>query len=534
VSARGGDARQGEGGRVFLVGAGPGDPGLLTLKGRDVLACADVVLYDALASPRLLAHAPAGAEKVQVGKRHGRDSVGQEEIEALMVARARDGKTVVRLKGGDPFIFGRGGEEAEACLRAGIHFEVVPGVTSAIAVPAYAGIPLTHREHSSLVTFVTGQSGSARPGYDVDWAALARTGGTLVFLMAMTRIGEIASALMAAGMSPDTPVAGIRWGTLPRQRRVLSTLARIEADSAADLVRPPVIFVVGDVAGLATDLGWYEKLPLFGRRIVVTRARHQAAALAERLERSAAEIIEFPTIEIADLPIAASVFDAVGSQDWLVLTSVNGVESFFGQLMAGGRDLRELAGVKVAAIGPATRAAVEAKGIRVAAQPAEYRAEALLETLGDVRGQRILLARAEVAREILPDTLRERGAFVEVVPVYRTSFPDTPMASAAMPEPHASVGAARAAPVADSSTGPLGEFDLITFTSSSTVTGFDRLCGGRAKDVLSGRFVAAIGPITAQTLTSLGIAVDVMPASYTIEALAAEIEAFFANRKPLA
>jgi uroporphyrinogen III methyltransferase / synthase len=493
-------------GRVYLVGAGPGDPGLLTLRGRDVLARADVVLYDALASTRLLDHAPPAAEKILVGKRHGRDSVGQDDIESLMVARARDGKTVVRLKGGDPFIFGRGGEEAEACVRAGIGFEVVPGVTSAVAVPAFAGVPLTHREHSSLVTFVTGQSGGARPGYDVDWVALAKTGGTLVFLMAMTRIGEIAAGLMDAGMSPGTPVAGIRWGTLPRQKKVVSTLARIAADSAGDLVRPPVVFVVGDVAGLAADLGWYEKLPLFGRRIVVTRARHQAAALAERLERSAAEVIEFPTIEIARMPIAPDVFDRLAEKDWLVLTSVNGVEEFFGQLRAARRDVRDLAGVKIAAIGPATREAVEARGVLVAAQPSEYRAEALLEALGDVAGQKVLLARAEVAREILPDTLRARGADVEILSVYRTSHPD----HAREPLPPA--------------------FDLITFTSSSTVTGFDKLTGGRAKQALAGKSVAAIGPVTVGTLTSLGIPVDVMPGDYTIDALASEIEAFFANR----
>lgn len=495
-------------GRVYLVGAGPGDPGLLTLKGKEALARADVVLYDALASPRLLEYAPAEAEKLLVGKRHGRDSVAQDDIEDLMVSRAREGKTVVRLKGGDPFIFGRGGEEAEACARAGIAWEVVPGVTSAVSVPAYAGIPLTHREHSSLVTFVTGQSGKARPGYDVDWAALARTGGTLVFLMAMTRIGEISRELVAAGMSPDTPVAGIRWGTLPRQTTVVSTLARIEADAGVELVRPPVVFVVGEVAALARELAWYERLPLFGRRIVVTRARHQAGALAGRLEGLGAEVLEWPTIEVAELTVPASVFDGLSNQDVLVLTSVNGVESFFGQMLRAGRDLRELAGVDLAAIGPATRAAIEARGLVVAVQPAEFRAEALLEALGDVQGRRILLARAEVAREVLPDTLRERGATVEVVPVYRTSFVEDEGAASSEDQ----------------------DFDMITFTSSSTVTGFDRRTGGRAREVLSGRLVAAIGPITARTLADLGIAVDVMPEQYTIEALTAEIEAFFANR----
>ena len=504
-------------GRVYLVGAGPGDPGLLTLRGRDVLAGADVVLYDSLANDRLLGHAPASAEKVLVGKRHGRAgdarNVSQAEIEALMLAHARAGKAVVRLKGGDPFIFGRGGEEAEACRRAGVEFEVVPGVTSAVAVPAFAGVPLTHREHSSLVTFVTGQSGSARPDADIDWTALARTGGTLVFLMAMTRIGEIAAKLVAAGMSADTPVAGIRWGTLPRQRKVVSTLARIGKDAGHDLVRPPVVFVVGAVAGLADDLGWYERLPLFGRRIVVTRARRQAEALASRLERSGAQVLECPTIELSELPISPSVLDAAGGYDWLLLTSVNGVDAFFGQFLAAGRDLRELAGVKLAAIGPATRRAVEARGRRVAAEPGEYRAEALLEVLGDVGGKRILLARAEVAREVLPDSLRERGAHVDVVPVYRTSAP--PVSS-----PADAIEA-------------LGDFDMVTFTSSSTVSGFDGLCARGARETLAGKLVAAIGPVTAQTLESLGIAVDVMPVDYTIDALADAIEAFFANRQAL-
>jgi uroporphyrinogen III methyltransferase / synthase len=502
-------------GRVHLVGAGPGDPGLLTLRGREVLSRADLVLYDALADPRLLAHAPEKAEKILVGKRHGRDSVPQQDIEARMVEAALAGRTVVRLKGGDPFIFGRGGEEAEACRRAGVEFEVVPGVTSAVAVPAWAGVPLTHREHSSLVTFVTGQSGSARPGYDdVDWDALARLGGTIVLLMAMTRIGEIAAKLTAAGMSPDTPVIGIRWGTLPKQRTVRSTLARVGKDATGELVRPPVIFVVGAVAGLADELAWFERLALFGRRIVVTRARRQAGALATRLEHSGAEVVEFPTIELTELEIPATVFDAASSFDWLVLTSVNGVEAFFGQFLAAGRDLRELAGARVAAIGPATREAVEKHGIRVAAQPSEYRAEALLDALGEVAGKRILLARAEVAREVLPDTLRSRGAVVEVVPVYRTGTPKGPAA-------------------ADEAREVLGDFDMATFTSSSTVTGFDRLCGGRAKEILEGRVVAAIGPITADTLKGLGIRVDVMPSDYTIDAMADAIEAFFANRQGL-
>ncbi|HYC57505.1 MAG TPA: uroporphyrinogen-III C-methyltransferase [Candidatus Binatia bacterium] len=498
-------------GRVYLVGAGPGDPGLLTLRGREVLERADVVLYDALANARLLEHAPASAERILVGKRHGRTSVAQEEIETILVSRALAGKIVVRLKGGDPYVFGRGGEEAQACRAAGVEFEIVPGVTSAIAVPAYAGIPLTHREHSSAVTFLTGQPGTSRPEFEHDWTMLARAGGTLVFLMAMTRIEEIAQRLMSAGMAATTPVAAVRWGTLPRQQSVRATLADIGAKAGEDLKRPPVVFVVGEVAALADELSWYERLPLFGRRIVVTRARAQAGGLASLLERAGAWVIEYPTIEIAELPIAANVFDSLGSYDHLVLTSTNGVASFFGQMQRARRDVRELAGVSIAAIGPATAAAIEARGLRVAAQPGEYRAEALLETLGDVAGKRILLARAEVSREILPDQLRARGASVDVVPVYHTRMP----ADADAPD-------------------RLGTFDMITFTSSSTVRNFSQLCQGRIDDVIGTAAVAAIGPVTAETAAQLGLTVHVMPGDYTIEALAREIESHFIQEKPAA
>ncbi|MBI5504836.1 MAG: uroporphyrinogen-III C-methyltransferase [Deltaproteobacteria bacterium] len=519
-------------GRVYLVGAGPGDPGLLTLRGKEVLGRADVVLYDALANPRILDFAPAGAERVLVGKRQGRESASQDVIETAIVRLAREGKTVVRLKGGDPFIFGRGGEEAEACRRAGIDFEVVPGVTSAVAVPAYAGIPLTHREHSSLVTFVTGQPGAVREGYDLDWEMLARGGGTLVFLMAMTSMGEIADKLIAAGLAPATPAAAVRWGTLPKQQSVVGTLADIAAKAGARLARPPVVLVVGAVAGLSTELSWFERLPLFGRRIVVTRARHQAGVFASVLEESGAWVIEFPTIEIRENEVSREVLQRAGSYDWIVFTSTNGVEAFFGQWLRAGRDLRELAGVRLAAIGPATRAAVEARGLLVAAQPAEYRAEALLETFGEVAGRRILLARAEVAREVLPERLRERGASVDVVAFYRTVVPQ-PVASSAP----VTLDGLSGLPATGEPSQPVvvpGDFDMITFTSASTVKNFNLLCEGRAREVLRGKAVAAIGPITADALSALGIQTDVMPADYTIPALAEAIQAYFANRHPVA
>lgn len=497
-------------GKLYLVGAGPGDPRLITVRGAECLAQADVVLYDALANPRLLSLAPDHAALHLVGKRHGRVSVSQEEIEATIVAEAKAGRVVVRLKGGDPFVFGRGGEEAEACARAGIPFEVVPGITSAIAVPAYAGIPLTHRDHASSVTFITGRPGEGRTSAP-DFGALAKDGGTLVFLMSVLAIEEIAASLLGAGLAPDTPVAAVRWGTLPAQRTLVSDLEGISAAIEAAGFRPPAVIVVGPVARLASSIGWYESLPLFGRKVVVTRARHQAGALSDRLEALGAEVIEFPTIELvpaAGDQAVAAVFDAVGTYDWLVLTSVNGAERFFEAFLGQGRDIRDLAGVSVAAIGPATRRSIERRGLRVAACPAEYRAEALAEAIGDVQGKRVLLARAEQAREILPETLRAGGAEVEVLPLYRTVTPNPP------PDPAILAGA-----------------DIVTFTSASTASSFLALAGDSGRELLDRATVAAIGPITAARLSESGVAADLVPTEYTIEGLVGEIVRKFAGEK---
>jgi uroporphyrinogen III methyltransferase/synthase len=497
-------------GKVYLVGAGPGDPGLLTLKGADCLARADVVLYDSLANDRLLRLAPAHAERCLVGKRHGRVTVDQDAIERMLIEHARAGRTVVRLKGGDPFVFGRGGEEAEACRNAGVDFEVVPGVTSAIAAPAYAGIPLTHRAYASSVTFVTGQPGDAREDAACDWEALARGGGTLVFLMAALRGPEIAAELIAAGMPGETPTATVRWGTTPRQQTSRASLAEV-ARAAHGEVRPPVVLVVGAVAQLAERIGWYESLPLFGRRIAVTRARHQADELGRRLEACGAEAVEFPTIEIAppaDPAAAAAAVARASTYDWVVLTSANGAERFLRGVRDAGRDIRDLAGVRIAAIGPATAAVVERAGMHTAAQPAEYRAEALAEALGEVAGMRVLLARAERAREVLPEDLRARGATVDVVAFYRTVPPAEP--------PPLSL---------------LDGVDMVTFTSASTVENFVRIAGESARAVLGRVAVAAIGPITAAALERTGVAADVIAAPYTVEALADAIVRYFANRE---
>ncbi len=495
-------------GRVYLVGAGPGDPQLITLRGADCLRRADIVLYDALASPRLLELAPAHAEKVLVGKRHGRVTVAQEAIERRLVEEALRGKVVVRLKGGDPFVFGRGGEEAEACALAGVAFEVVPGVTSAIAVPAAAGIPLTHRDRASVVTFVTGSPGEKAGADPYDWHALARTGGTLVFLMAVLPLDEIAARLIGAGMSASTPAAAVRWGTTPRQKTVLASLGTIAARVRSSHFRPPAVIVVGDVVELAPLLAWYEKRALFGKRVVVTRATRQAAELSDRLAEHGAEIVEFPVIEITrqradELPPAASL----SRFDWLVLTSVNGVERLFAQLAEAGRDVRELAGVRLAAIGPATRASIEARGLRVEAQPMEYRAEALVDALGEVGGQRVLVARARDARDVLPRELTARGAHVEVCALYDTVQPD-PLPDVAL----------------------LDRIDIVTFTSASTVRNFAEIAGDHGRVVLARSVVAAIGPITAEALAAIGVTATVMPGEYTIPALVEAVVAYFARQ----
>jgi uroporphyrinogen III methyltransferase/synthase len=474
------------------------------------MAEADLVLYDSLANPRLLDLARSEVPKRLVGKRHGKTSVAQADIEREMIAAARRGMTVVRLKGGDPFIFGRGGEEAQACRAAGIEYEVVPGITSAIAAPAYCGIPLTHRDHASAVAFVTVRAGDDQHAPEPAWDALAHLDATLVFLMGMLEVERIARELCRAGMDPATPAAAVRWGTLAQQRSVVAPLGELAQRVRALDLRPPGVVVVGAVAALADELAWYERKPLFGRRIVVTRARSQAHELADLLERHGAGVIECPVIEIAppDQPeLVAGVQSRIGSYDWLVLTSTNGVDRFFETLLAGGHDLRELAGVRIAAIGPATAAAVERRGLRVEVVPREYRAEALLESLGEVAGLRVLLARAAVARDVLPDTLRTRGADVEVVAVYKT------------------VDGPGCAPAT------LADADVVTFTSSSTVERFLRLAGEDGRALLARSVIAAIGPVTADTLRKAGFEAGIVPGEYTIAALGAAIVDYFANRQ---
>jgi len=496
-------------GRVSLVGAGPGDPGLLTLHGRRCLEGADVVIYDNLSNPDLLAFTRPDCEVVFTGKHGTGVRLTQEQISATMLAHARAGCWVVRLKGGDPFVFGRGGEEALECVRAGIPFEIVPGVTAAVAAPAYAGIPLTHRDHASVVSFVTGHAADGASG-GVPWDALARQRGTIVLYMSALQLEANLQSLVAAGLSPATPAAAIRWGTTPRQRVLIGTVATLPGLAAEARLRPPALVVIGDVVRLAGDLAWFERRPLFGRRIVVTRPRAQARAFAALLEAQGAEVVSLPTIAPMP-PESFAPIDAalarVPQYQWLVLTSPHGVEVFFDRMRALGRDLRELAGVAIAAIGPATAAGVAARGLNVAVTPAEYRAEAVAEVLvaAGVAGRRVLLARAAGARTVLPERLRAAGALVDDVATYRTELP--PEAAAA---PALFTGERRP--------------DLITFTSSSTVSNFARLFAGHdLPTVLKGVAIGCIGPVTAATARDLGLTVDVEPAQYTVPAFAAAV-----------
>jgi uroporphyrinogen III methyltransferase/synthase len=475
---------------VYLVGAGPGDPGLLTRRGAELLARADVVVYDRLASPALLDLAPSGAERIDVGKAPGRAAMSQDDINCVLVERGRAGLEVVRLKGGDPFVFGRGGEEAEACIAAAVPFEVVPGITSAIAAPAYAGIPVTHRSVSTHVTIVTGHEDPTKGTTDVDWAALARAGGTLVILMGAGRLRDITKRLVDGGRDPATPVAAVRWGTRPEQHTVRSTLANI-ADAG---VEAPSAIVVGGVAGL--DFRWFEDRPLFGKRIVVTRAREQASELRTRLETLGAEVIELPSIAIEPLDFA---LPDLGSYAWVIFTSVNGVEHFFDRgLAASGLDTRALGGVRVAAIGPGTADALSAVGIAPDLLPARFVAESLLEAFPApaVAHARVLLPRAETARDVLPEGLRALGYEVDVLAVYRT---------------------VRAAPDDDDlSLVRSGAVDAVTFTSSSTVQNFSDLVGGFDREQ---PLVVSIGPVTSQTALDRGLRVDAEADPHTIDGL---------------
>ncbi|HXG41624.1 MAG TPA: uroporphyrinogen-III C-methyltransferase [Dehalococcoidia bacterium] len=494
-------------GKVWLVGAGPGDPGLITVAGLEALRQADVVVYDRLVSPLLLTHARPDAELLFVGKEGGGESFPQRDIERLLVEKARQGKRVVRLKGGDPFVFGRGGEECLALAEAGVPFEVVPGVTSAVAAPAYAGIPVTHRGLSSSLAIVTGHEDAAKAGSSLRWDRLATAADTLVVLMGTRTLSELVERLLAHGRPADTPVAVVRWGTTPEQEVVTGTLADIVPRVEKAGLRPPTVVVVGQVVRLRQRLLWFERRPLFGRRVLVTRARHQAGELSRMLLEAGALPVEVPVIEIEPLdegPAAAKALDGLARGDyrWLLFTSANAVDHFFRLLEARGRDARALAGVRVAAIGPGTAQALHARGIRPDLLPREFVAEGLAAALSPhLRpGDGVLLPRAEEARPALVEALAAVGARVDILPLYRTRLPkDVPRGAIEMLRQ--------------------GEIDAVAFTASSTVRNLAALLGedvGRLQRVT----IACIGPITARAVREvLGRSPDVVAQEYTMAGL---------------
>ncbi len=495
-------------GIVYIVGAGPGDPELITMKGRRVLGLANSVLYDHLANDELLEFAPANAERLYVGKKRADHSHSQDEICALMIERARRGLTVVRLKGGDPSIFGRGGEEAEALADAGVPFEIVPGVTSALGIAAYSGVPLTHREHTSAVTFVTGH-GVAH----IDWDKVGAA-ETLVVFMGLTHIREIAREIVSRGRSPETPAMAVRWATRPCQQTVTGTLADLADRVESAGMKPPATVVIGEVVRLRDKLNWFEHLPLFGLRVVITRASVQAPALRERLRALGADAIDLPVISLQPPSDPAPLDAAIArlfTYDWIVFTSANGVRFFMERLDSSAADLRSLR-ARICAIGPATRNALESLHLKVDLMPREYVAEAVVEALAafDLTGRRILLPRAAVARDLIPTALAKAGAHVDVVEAYRNELP------AAAP--------ARASEIFSRGEKP----DWVTFTSSSTVDNFMRIAG---PDALGETRAASIGPVTSASLRAHGIEPAVEAREFTIDGLVEAI-AGFCGRNP--
>ena len=495
-------------GFVHLVGAGPGDPGLLTVAGRRALERAEVVVHDRLGTSELLPLCPAGAVLIDAGKAPGRAALTQEQINAVLVEHGQAGRRVVRLKGGDPFVFGRGGEEAEALAAAGVAYAVVPGITSAIAAPAYAGIPVTHRGLSTSFTVVTGHEDPSKPSEQTDWAALARVPGTLVILMGMGRLGAIAQALVAGGRPADEPVGVVQWGTTPRQRSLTGTLGDIAERVREAGIGSPAVVVVGAVASLAPVIEWAGDRPLAGRTVVVTRARAQASDLSDRLRSLGAAVVELPVIRIARLPGDEALEAALASlADYrlVVLTSVNGVDALFAALAARGRDARSLPPeATMVAIGPATAARLAAHGVRADVVPERFVAEGILEALADrpLDGVRALVARARGARHLLIDGLEARGARVDEVELYE-----------AVPEPVAP--ADRAAALAA---------DYVTFTASSTVRRFVGLLDADERARLAaGPRVVSIGPITSATAREEGLTVHAEATEHTIPGLVAAL-----------
>ena len=500
-------------GHVILIGAGPGDVGLLTLKGKDWLSRADVIVYDHLVNTNMMRFASNQAEIIYVGKKEGHAVLIQEEINKLLVKNARKGKVVARLKGGDPFIFGRGGEEVQALKEANIRFTVVPGIPSPIGVSAYAGIPLTHRDYASTVSIITGSNETGQDNVKIDWEKIAARSGTLVFLMGARKLPRIVEQLLKFNKSPDTPVAVIQWGTTSRQRTWTGTLGTIVHIAMKEKIKPPTLTIVGEVVNLKPVTDWYENLPLFGKTFVITRAEAQADSFIHMLEERGAEALLYSSIETVPPddwgPLDQSL-EKLSSYDGLIFTSVNGVYFFTKRLRERKKDIRQLKGVCIYAIGPKTEQAVRDLNIGVDIIPENYVAESLIEIMGkeDITGKNFLLPRAAIAREILPDTLRAMGANIDVVPAYQTLTPQKSDFSFLKRLDE-------------------GNIDVITFTSSSTVTNFLNRLSKKHYEKLHGITIACIGPVTKKTAESHGLVVSIVPNQYTVDGLISAIDDYF-------
>lgn len=499
-------------GIVYLVGAGPGDYGLISLKAIECIKAADTIVYDRLADDRLLSHAQPAVELIYVGKASSDHTMRQEDINQLLVDKALENKVVVRLKGGDPFVFGRGGEEALKLLENHILFEVVPGITSAISVPAYAGIPVTHRGIATSFAVITGHEDPTKAESNMKWDKLATAVDTLVFLMGVENLPHITSQLIKHGRPADTPAAVIRWGTKPEQEVLVTTVGQAAQDVAAKGLKPPAIFIVGQVVTLREQLAWFDNKLLFGKKVLVTRAREQASALTDGLAKLGADCIEAPAIKIVPPASYQPLDDAIAQladYDWLIFTSVNGVEHFFGRLAVAGLDTRAIK-AKVAAIGVPTAARLKNYGITADVVPGEFRAEGVVEALENYikPGMKVLIPRALVARDVLPVKLTELGCVVNVVPAYQTIVGDTDGKELANKLEQ-------------------GMIELVTFTSSSTVTNLLALVGEQGPALVAKAKVACIGPITAETCLANGIKPDIIAEEYTIKGLIAAITALY-------
>jgi uroporphyrinogen III methyltransferase/synthase len=505
-------------GKVYLVGAGPGDPGLITVRGKSLLERAEVVVYDYLAGKKLLKHAPAGAELIYVGKKGGiKHAYSQEEISQMLVDHALAGKMVVRLKGGDPFIFGRGGEEIEKLHEAGVLFEVVPGVTSATAAATYAGIPITHRDYTASVAFLTGHEDPTKETSNIDWSKLSTGAGTLVIYMGIKNLPIIVANLIRYGRDPKTPVAVVRWASTPEQRSVVGTLETITQIVAEAEIKPPSLIIVGEVVKLRATMDWYENRPLFAKKIIVTRTREQASELVAGLEEFGANCLEYSTIHIKPVDsydILDSELERLNEYHWILFTSLNGVKYFFEHLYSKGMDARDLKGTDLAVVGKSTADFLLSYGLNADLIPSTFTGEGLAESLLDqgIEGRNILIPRALYGREILPETLRGAGAQVTIAPVYQNCPAEGDKES--LREELLN-----------------GGVEMITFTSSSTVRNFLTMLDAKDQEelqtILEGIKIAAIGPITAKTVTDNGLQVDVQPKEYTISGLIQSIVDYY-------